>query len=283
MPPTTRPTQSPTEPRTSRLYHATPGTSLAAGDALVVVLAALATLLAVGGGAVGAGVPPYGAMAIAQAGMLVVALIAVRILHQRPIAIGLVGTPVRFACAGALIGISAWYLNLALVDALIEVEPEDVETLQRAVARPSLGLVVLAVAIAPAVCEEAIFRGVLLRGLASRIPPVIALSVSAAMFAAYHVRPVQMLPTFTLGLALGLLSLRAGSIWPAVIAHFLNNTMAILVSRQEIDALSRALDQHRYAALAVFASIFVAGMAIAALTPLARPRARMAIGREAEP
>jgi membrane protease YdiL (CAAX protease family) len=199
---------------------------------------------------------------------------------------GLAAPPVRFACAGALIGISAWYLNLSLVDALIEVEPEDVETLQRAVARPSLGLVVLAVALAPAVCEEAIFRGVLLRGLASRIPPIVALVVSSAMFAAYHVRPVQMLPTFTLGLALGLLSLRAGSIVPAVIAHFLNNTMAILVSRQEIHSLSRALDQHRDAALGVFAAIFLAGMALAALTPLApappRPRPPLppAIARE---
>ena len=269
MPPTTRPTPSPTEPRTPRLYHAAPGASLSAADALVVVLAAMATLLAVGGAAVGAGAPPFAAMAIAQLGMLAVALIALRILHHPRHAIGIAAAPARFACAGALIGLSAWYLNLALVDALIRVEPEDVETLQRAVTRPSLALVVLAVALAPAICEEAIFRGVLLRGLASRIPPLAALGVSSAMFALYHVRPVQMLPTFTLGLVLGVLSLRAGSILPAAIAHFLNNAMAIVVSRQESHALSRALDAHPYAALAVFAAIFLAGVALAALTPLA--------------
>jgi len=264
------------------LYHAAPGASLSAADALVVVLAAMATLLAVGGAAVGLGVPPFAAMAIAQLGMLAVALIALRILRHPPRAIGLAMAPLRFACAGALIGISEWYLNLALVDALIQIEPEDVETLRRAVVRPELVLVMLAVALAPAVCEEVIFRGVLLRGLAGRLPVLAALAISSAMFALYHVRPVQMLPTFTLGLVLGVLSLRAGSILPAVIAHFLNNAMAIIVSRQESRALSTALDAHPYVALAVFAAIFLAGVALAALTPLAPPPPR-AIARGTVP
>jgi membrane protease YdiL (CAAX protease family) len=253
------------------LYHAAPGASLSASDALVVVLAAMGTLLAVGGGAVSFGAAPYGAMAIAQVGMLAVALVSLRLLHRPPRALGLAAAPGIFVLASVLIGVSAWYLNLALVDALIEVEPEDVETLQRAVARPSLSLVLLAVALAPAICEEVVFRGALLRGLASRIPPLAALVISSAMFALYHVRPVQMLPTFTLGLSLGLLSLRAGSILPAVIAHFLNNTMAILVSRQESHALSHALDAHPYIALGAFAVIFFAGLAVAVFAPLAPP------------
>jgi len=283
MPPTTRPTPSPTEPRTPRLYHAAPGASLSAADALAVVLIAMGTLLAVGGISVGLGAPPYAAMAIAQVGMLAVALIALRVLRRPPRALGLAPAPARFACAGVLIGLSAWYLNLALVDALVEVGPEDVETLQRAVARPSLTLVLLAVALAPAVCEEVIFRGVLLRGLASRIPPAVALILSAVMFALYHVRPVQMLPTFTLGLAIGLLSLRAGSILPAMIAHFLNNAMAIVASREESHALSRALAAHPYAALAVFAALFAGGIALAALTPLAPPPLPRAVASERGP
>ena len=187
-------------------------------------------------------------------------------------ALGIAAAPPRFLVAGALIGASAWYLNLALVDLLVTVEREEVETLQRLVERPALPAVLLAVALVPAACEEVLFRGALLRGLAARIAPAAALAVSAAMFAVYHFRPVQMLPTFTLGLVLGALSLRAGSILPSALAHCLNNALAIVVHRQASEPLSRGLAEHPHLALAGFGALFVAGTAVAVTAPPA-PRA----------
>ena len=92
------------------------------------------------------------------------------------------------------------------------------------------------------------------------------------MFSIYHGKPVQMLPTFTLGLVLGVLALRAGSILPSVIAHFLNNAMAIVVQRQESEPLSRGLAEHPHLALAGFGALFVVGTAVAVATPLAGSR-----------
>lgn len=261
---------SPSKPRTPRLYHAAPGSSLSATGALLLVLAAVATLIVASQIALRAGAPLHAAMAIAQLAMLALALIVLRAAHLPPRALGIAAAPPRFLVAGALIGVSAWYLNLALVDAFVSVERADVETLERLVERPSLAAVVLAVALAPAVCEEVLFRGALLRGLASRIPPAVALVIASAMFSLYHWKPVQMLPTFTLGLVLGVLALRAGSILPSVIAHFLNNTMAIVVHRQEIEPLSRGLTEHPYVALAGFGALFVVGTAVAVASPLAR-------------
>jgi membrane protease YdiL (CAAX protease family) len=119
-----------------------------------------------------------------------------------------------------------------------------------------------------------LFRGALLRGLASRLHPVLALLIAAAMFSLYHFKPVQMLPTFTLGLVLGALSLRASSILPSAIAHFLNNAMAIIVDRQESEPLSRGITEHPHLALAGFGALFVVGTAVAvasAPAPAAAP------------
>jgi sodium transport system permease protein len=253
------------------LYHAAPGPALPATSALLLVLAALATLIAVAQIAVLLGAPLHVAMAAAQLGMLALTLLVLRgaRLPARALGIAPMPAPARYLAAAVLIGVSIWYLNLALVSALVDVAPEETETLQRVVERPPLLTVLLAIALAPAVCEEVLFRGALLRGLAARIAPAAALGIASAMFAAYHFKPVQMLPTFTLGLVLGALSLRAGSILPAMLAHFLNNAMAIVVHRQESEALTRGLADHPGLALIACGALFLLGVGVAITAPLA--------------
>jgi sodium transport system permease protein len=255
------------------LYHAAPGPALPATSALLLVLAALATLIAVAQLAVLLGAPLHVAMAAAQLGMLALTLLVLRAARLPPRALGIAPASARYLAAAVLIGISLWYLNLALVDTLVDVTPEETATLQRVVERPPLVTVLLAIALAPAVCEEVLFRGALLRGLASRIQPAAALAIASAMFAVYHFKPVQMLPTFTLGLVLGALSLRAGSILPSVLAHFLNNAMAIVVHRQESEPLTRGLADHPDLALAACGALFLLGVALAITGPLAAPPA----------
>lgn len=76
----------------------------------------------------------------------------------------------------------------------------------------------LAVALIAAVLEEWVFRGVLLERL-EILGGASAVLVSAAAFAAYHLSLFQLVPTFLLGLALGVIVSWLGSLWPAVIAH----------------------------------------------------------------
>ena len=251
------------------MYHAAPGPALSATNALLLVLAALATLIVVSWSAAKLGAPAHAVMAIGQFGMLALILAVVRAARLPVRALGITGAPVRFLCAGVLIGVSAWYLNLALVELFLPVEPEDVKALERVVQRPTLGAAVIAIGFAPALCEEVLFRGALLRGLASRIPPSAALLIASAMFSVYHFNLVQMPATFTLGLVLGVLALRAGSILPSVIAHFFNNAMVIVVARRESDALERGLHQHPELALVGFGALFLVGIGIAIAAPLA--------------
>jgi sodium transport system permease protein len=91
----------------------------------------------------------------------------------------------------------------------------------------NLVLGILAYALVPAVCEEIAFRGFILIGLHRRFRPRNAVLVSALLFALYHLNVFLFLPTFGLGIVLGLLTLRSRSLLPAVLFHFLHNVLLL--------------------------------------------------------
>lgn len=85
-----------------------------------------------------------------------------------------------------------------------------------------LGLVVL-----PAVCEELTFRGFILGGLRRRFGPWGAVGLSSFLFALYHFNVFQFLPAFVLGAVLALVTLRSGSVVPAMLFHLLHNGLLV--------------------------------------------------------
>lgn len=85
-------------------------------------------------------------------------------------------------------------------------------------------LAAVATVLAP-VCEEITFRGYLQTTLALRRRPAAAIAGAALLFAALHMNPVLFPALAVLGAVFGWLTWRAGSIWPAVIAHAVNNTI----------------------------------------------------------
>lgn len=98
-----------------------------------------------------------------------------------------------------------------------------------------VSLVVTAVVVAPFV-EEIVFRGVVLRGLASRMPIVAALVVQAVLFGAAHADPVRgvgnvglVLVLSGVGLALGVAAHLLRRIGPAIVAHALFNGVVLVI------------------------------------------------------
>lgn len=80
--------------------------------------------------------------------------------------------------------------------------------------------------------EEVVFRGAVLRALLSCMRhPWAAISLSAVIFAAVHFNPAQMPHALLIGLLLGWLYYRSGSILPGVALHWVNNTVAFVVAR----------------------------------------------------
>jgi sodium transport system permease protein len=88
---------------------------------------------------------------------------------------------------------------------------------------------VLFITVMPGVFEEIAFRGVLFSGLRKQLRrPWAAVLVSALVFGLFHVSLFRILPTAFLGVVLALVVLRTGSLYPAVLWHFLNNFLALV-------------------------------------------------------
>ena len=88
------------------------------------------------------------------------------------------------------------------------------------------GLIVVAVVWGP-VGEELFFRGFVLPGLIRRLGVPAAVVVSSGLFAVFHVDPGTLVPTFLLGAALAWIYLKTGSIWPSIMAHGIQNALAL--------------------------------------------------------
>jgi membrane protease YdiL (CAAX protease family) len=86
----------------------------------------------------------------------------------------------------------------------------------------------LAFALLPAVCEELAFRGFLLNGLLKRFRQRTAILLCSFLFALFHMNVFQFLPTFFLGVVLGLLTVRSKSVLPAMFFHLLYNAVLLL-------------------------------------------------------
>ena len=167
----------------------------------------------------------------------------------------------KYLLAGVLIGCSAWYVNLVVIS-LLHIPEGPVEIIKDLIVKqpflPTMG----AIAVLPALAEEIVFRGVLARSLATQKRLPVAIVISSAVFGIYHIVPAQMAATFLLGCLLSLMTLRARSIVPAVIAHFLNNAIALIVTREETSAVADVMQAHPVALLGITAGMLTSGLVL---------------------
>ena len=81
------------------------------------------------------------------------------------------------------------------------------------------------------IAEEIFFRGFVLPGLIKRFGVIRSLLLSSLLFGIFHFDPGAIVPTFILGLALGWVYLKTGALWPAIFAHGLHNSLAIMLAK----------------------------------------------------
>jgi len=80
------------------------------------------------------------------------------------------------------------------------------------------------------IAEEMVFRGAILKSLLNtRLSVSTAVMLSALLFALIHFNPVQMPHAFLVGLLLGWMYQRTGSILPSVAFHWVNNSVAYVL------------------------------------------------------
>lgn len=86
------------------------------------------------------------------------------------------------------------------------------------------------VAILPAIGEEIFFRGIILNLLKDWTKNIhVAIILSSILFSAMHLQFYGFLPRMLLGMLFAYLLVWSGSIWLPILAHFINNALAVIV------------------------------------------------------
>jgi sodium transport system permease protein len=227
----------------------TPGSAHARRAGLPAPLAPVAVLLGVAamqaGASMGLGVGLRPTLLLAEL-LLVVPGVAMLALARAPLAEALALRPLRgralVLCLAA--GITLWVGSLGLFSVQYAVWPPPEGYLEafrqlHAALRPA-GVTdalfsIAAIAVVPALCEEALFRGVVLASLRPAMKEWLAVVTQAFLFGLIHLDTTAGGPvlyrvpfTFAVGIALGLLRLRARSLAGPSLAHALLNTITFL-------------------------------------------------------
>ncbi|MBK6265781.1 CPBP family intramembrane metalloprotease [Marivirga sp. S37H4] len=88
----------------------------------------------------------------------------------------------------------------------------------------------LVIGILPAIGEELIFRGLLQNKLLAGIKNHhIAIWITAVIFGVFHLQFFGVVPRIFLGALFGYIYYYSGNIWYPIVAHFINNGLAVLV------------------------------------------------------
>jgi sodium transport system permease protein len=197
----------------------------------------------------------------------------------------------RQLAGGVLLGAALFFMLAVWIEPVIErlipVPAGERQQLLRLL-HPSTGLRpfwqdLLCFAIAPAVCEEVLFRGAILAALLGRASPVTALAgarerplravvICAILFGAFHLSWANLLPTAVLGLGFGAAAVRSRSLWPAMVMHLINNGLVIyLVRRGHEDPPVAALSLTGALTTAAAVGLFILGARLCRARPELRP------------
>ena len=109
--------------------------------------------------------------------------------------------------------------------------PQGIAELMQQLKNTNLWLVILAFAVTPAACEEIAFRGFLLSGFRQSGRATLAVLLSSFTFGIIHMIPQQVFNAMLLGIVLGMMCVRTGSVLPGSIYHFIHNSLSVLHDR----------------------------------------------------
>jgi len=129
-----------------------------------------------------------------------------------------------------------------------------------------LWLIVVAFAVAPAICEELAFRGFILTGFCRNGRTRLAIILSALTFGVMHMIPQQVFTTTLVGIVLGLIAVRSRSLIPGVVFHFLFNSMSIVRERVSTHLAAGHAEEFQRSVWSSFATLEVGGLRYTWLT-----------------
>ncbi|HEX5872021.1 MAG TPA: ABC transporter permease subunit/CPBP intramembrane protease [Longimicrobium sp.] len=133
------------------------------------------------------------------------------------------------ALGGIPVGWGIVWLEMQMFEGGLESLVPLQEMLTAADGRRALWLFFIA-ALTPAVCEELVFRGVLLQSLGREMRGWKAVALSAAVFGGFHLSfetALRFLPTAFIGVLMGWVVWHSRSLFASMLMHFVNNAFVV--------------------------------------------------------
>ena len=137
------------------------------------------------------------------------------------------------ACRGLALVVFPLLMLAAALNALVRYEHPIVDFLSGQRTAAAAALVILSAVVVAPLAEEFFFRRVLQGWLQTKEPPLergAAVGLTAALFAVAHYgQGLAWLPLFALGLVLGWIVRRTGSLVPAILLHAMFNAVSVVL------------------------------------------------------
>jgi sodium transport system permease protein len=136
-----------------------------------------------------------------------------------------------------LIGLSAWTVAAGLCVRLFPPPESFTRALQKVVLMEDqpvpLWLLFVLISFSPALCEETLFRGLMMSGF-RRLGMWPAIFVTAFLFGIAHASIYRLLPVMVLGVFLGYTVWKTRSIFAGMIVHMLNNALVVAMAKVKL-------------------------------------------------
>lgn len=135
-------------------------------------------------------------------------------------------------------GILIWMGGFVLINLITQITlylfPQNMEVAEALtdaiIIKDNLVLNLVIVALMPAICEEIFFRGFIFTSFKGKDSSKIAIITSGILFGFMHMDFLRIIPTSILGIIFAYTVYKSESIFIAMILHFINNSIAVLVS-----------------------------------------------------
>ncbi|WP_312578966.1 CPBP family intramembrane glutamic endopeptidase [Clostridium sp.] len=134
----------------------------------------------------------------------------------------------------ALIGTSVWLFNsgvlvLLQLNGLLMEQFQGMNEILNPLTEANLFIMILTIGIVAPFAEEFLFRGVIYRTLSKNISIPVTIIIQGILFGIYHGNLIQGVYASLLGIIFGFITYKTQSLWPAIIAHMTNNTIAVII------------------------------------------------------
>ena len=155
-----------------------------------------------------------------------------------PGALNLKPTTPKAVCAVILTSLAWVIINIQFgvwQNGVLPMPPEFVEVMEGLFDKEmSVYALIFIIAVSPAICEEVLFRGAITSGLRSIFSPRVTILLVGLLFGLFHMSIYRFALTGMTGILLTYFVIRSGSIYLSIIAHFVNNAVAVIFEKEAV-------------------------------------------------